>query len=78
MEDYIFNTEQPLATNEETMSRFLEDYFYHVFDPEAQVIELDGTYAVIQEGYGSDKKWACHAEGNGDFCSHRISFELVS
>lgn len=76
MEDYRFTTKTPLATNEATMSVFLYEHFYERFDSEAQVITDDGTYVEVENGNG--KLWAVHASGDGDFVSHRISFELLT
>lgn len=76
MEDYRFTTKTPLATNEATMSVFLDEHFYERFDSEAQVITDDGTYVEVEKGNG--KLWAVHASGDGDFVSHRISFELLT
>ena len=75
MEDYIFITEHPLATNSETMTVFMEDHFYEVFDSKAQVLELDGTYAEVES---DNKTYAVHAGGNGNFTSHRIRFEILN
>lgn len=75
MEDYIFNTQHPLATNSETMTVFIEDHFYDVFDSEAQVLQVDGTYAEVES---DNKIYAVNASGNGDFISHRIRFEILN
>ena len=76
MENYRFTTEKPIGTNEETMTVFLDDHFYEVFDNKAQVLEDDGTYVEVENGDG--KLWAVHASGDGDFVSHKIRFELLS
>jgi len=75
MDDYIFETKEPLATNEITMEVFLNDYFYEVFDSESQVIKDDGTFVEVKSGDGI--LWGLHASGNGDFVSHRIRFEQL-
>lgn len=76
MEDYRFTTKTPLATNEETMSVFLNDHFYERFDSDAQVITDDGTYVEVENRNG--ELWAVHASGDGDFVSHRIRFEPIT
>ena len=52
MKDFTFTTEQALPTTSETLHRFLEDYFYEVFDDEAQLIHEDDSYAEVEEGDG--------------------------
>lgn len=76
MEDYRFTTNTPLATNEETMSVFLNDHFCERFDSDAQVITDDGTYVEVENGNG--ELWAVHASGDGDFVRHRIRFEQIT
>lgn len=76
MNDYIFNTELPLSTNEITMTIFLDEEFYKVFNDECDIIMQDGTYAEVEDSEGI--LWGLQASGNGDFLSHRISFEKLS
>ena len=76
MKDYSFTTKTPLATNQETMSVFLENHFYERFDSDAQIVTDDGTYVEVENGNG--ELWALHASGDGDFVSHRIRFEPLN
>jgi len=76
MEDFKFTTNEPLATNSDTMDWFANEHFYKVFDKEAIFIEEDGSYAEVLDGGGT--KWALHASGDGDFTHHRIRFEVLS
>lgn len=84
--DYLFTTEKPLLTNEETMRVFLEEHFHEVFGQNASVIHEEGTYIEVEEkvevnAFGiwvNDLTWGVHAGGDGDFTSHRIRFELLS
>ena len=75
MEDYLFSTKEPLATNSDTMSCFSNEHFYEVFDEDAIFIEDEGSYAEVIDGKG--QKWALHAGGDGDFTNHRIRFEKI-
>lgn len=76
MEDFRFTTEEPLATNADTMDWFSNEHFYKVFDEDAIFTEDDGSYAEVLDGKG--QKWALHASGDGDFTHHRIRFEAMS
>lgn len=78
LEDYRFSTTEPLPTNTDVMTEFLNDskHFYSVFDREAEIIVEQGTYAEVENKDG--KKYAVHAGGDGDFLNHRIRFELLS
>tara|TARA_R110000851_G_C12825344_1_gene540059 strand:+ start:54 stop:284 length:231 start_codon:yes stop_codon:yes gene_type:complete len=76
MENYLFTTENPIGTNEETMTKFLDDHFYNVFDEKAQVLEDEGTCIEVQNGDG--KLWRVHAGGDGDFRNHKIRFESLT
>lgn len=77
MEDYIFSTENELATNACTMNEFLNNgvHFYSRFDEDADVLIEDGSYAEVKNGDGNT--YAVHAGGNGDFTNHIIRFELL-
>ncbi len=74
--DYKFTTTEPLDTTAETMDKFLNDYFYEVFNNDAIVTDEDGSYAEVLDVDG--KLWALHASGDGDFTNHRIRFELLN
>ena len=69
MEDFLFKTDEPLATNSCTMSYYLDHY--NVFN----IVFEDGTYAEIKDFDG--QIWALNASGDGDFCSHRITFKAI-
>lgn len=75
MENYRFTTKHPIATNEETMSAFLNDHFYQRFDGDSYVIKDNGTMVEVENGIG--ELWAVHAGGDGDFCNHLIVFEKL-
>jgi hypothetical protein len=78
MEDYTWQTTEPMLTNECTMSDFLNSnyHFYSRFDIGAQVALEDGTYAEVKNGDG--RRFAVNASGNGDFYNHKVTFELLS
>ncbi len=63
--EYNFTTEHGLE-NHWSMYKFLED-----FDLFENITLDDGTYVEL------DDKIACHSGGNGDFCSHKIRFEIL-
>ena len=69
MEDFTWTTEAPHANNQETMTDFINNHC------ELEITTVDGTYAEGLSETGS--KWAIHAQGNGDFCNHRITFEQL-
>lgn len=74
MNTYNFTTEEALSTNTDTMSAFLTNKFHDVFTERDVVTMVDGSYAEVRT-YKNDV-WELRARGNGDFCSHSISFEL--
>ena len=63
--EYNFTTIEPMD-NVWSMYKFLED-----FDLFENITLDDGTYVEL------DDKIACHSGGNGDFCSHKIRFEIL-
>ena len=63
--EYNFTTIEPMD-NVWSMDRFIKD-----FDLADRVTLWDGTYVEL------DDKIACHSGGNGDFCSHKIRFEIL-
>jgi len=71
MDDYLWETEEELSTNELTMN----DYILNHLSDEREVLFLDGTYAEIQTDDNS--VYEVHASGNGDFRSHKIEFKLM-
>lgn len=75
MKDFIFETKHPLSNNSETMAYFLNEKFYEVFDKESYIYDENGSFATVRNGEG--KLFGCHASGNGDFCNHKITFELI-
>lgn len=77
MKDYRFTTEEPLATTADTMAAFMnnDEHFYSKFDKGAEVIFEDGSYAEVQNADG--KIFEVHAAGDGDFVSHRITFNFL-
>lgn len=77
MEDYRFTTKEAMNTTSDTMDYFLSSriHFYAIFDSDAKVIYEDGSYADVENGDG--KIYEVHAGGDGDFFSHKITFELI-
>jgi len=75
MEDYTWETKEPMPKNSDTMADFLnsDKHFYSRFNNNAQITVEDGTYAEVENGDG--KKYAVHAGGNGDFYNHKVRFE---
>ncbi len=66
-----FETEEELATNELTMSEFLD-----LFDiPEEDIHFFDGTYVELKI---DDTIYRVDASGNGDFRSHKIEIEKLN
>lgn len=63
--EYNFTTEDSLD-NVQSLNRFIDD-----FDLLDRVTFWDGTYLEL------DEVIAVHSGGNGDFCSHKIRFELL-
>jgi hypothetical protein len=69
METVYWTTEEPHATNTETMGNYLTTI--NMLD----IVLVDGTYA---EGInGKNEKYEIHASGNGDFCHHKVEFKLI-
>lgn len=71
MNDYLWETEEELATNELTMN----DYVLNHISDEWELLFLDGTYAEIQTD--DNLVYEVHASGNGDFRNHKIEFKLM-
>ena len=68
MDNYYWETEEELATNEITM----HDYIDNHMPDDWIVICHDGTYAeIITPELGEH---ALHASGDGDFRTHKIEF----
>jgi len=76
MEDYTWVTTVALATNEDTMNDFIDNHLYEHCGESYEVVYEDGTYVEIQDDNGT--LYGVHASGNGDFCSHRVSFEELT
>lgn len=75
MDDYIWQTESPHATNEITMHDFIEYHMEEYCGSDFEVVFHDGTYAEIQNNNGD--LFAVNAMGNGDFCNHKVTFERL-
>ena len=71
VDEYLWETEYPLATNMESMGDFLENHLDDSFD----VIMIDGTYSEIEDK--NKNKFALHAAGDGDFTHHKIKFIAI-
>ncbi|MCI2286074.1 hypothetical protein L3081_24950 [Colwellia sp. MSW7] len=69
MNDYLWETEEELSTNDFTMLDYLD---YHM-DESWTVLFLDGSYAEVKTDTGLTL--SLHASGNGDFKSHKIEFK---
>tara|TARA_R110002020_G_scaffold318905_8_gene534557 strand:+ start:234 stop:482 length:249 start_codon:yes stop_codon:yes gene_type:complete len=76
MENYYWQTSEPLANNSVTMNEFLDDHLDYHCGEGTEIILEDGTYSEIKTPDG--KNWGVHASGNGDFCNHLIRFELLT
>jgi len=76
MENFTFSTELSLATNEETMNYFIDNYLYEHCGEGYEVVYKDGTYVEIQDDNGT--LYGVDASGNGDFCNHKIEFKELS
>ena len=63
--EHNFVTIEPMD-NVWSMDKFVKD-----FDLANRVTLWDGTYIEIDNLIG------CHSEGNGDFYSHKIRFEIL-
>ena len=75
MEDFFWETESPLATNEQTMTDFLENHIQDHCGEDFEPVHEDSTYCEIQNDKGD--LYGVHASGNGDFCSHRVRFVRI-
>jgi hypothetical protein len=69
METFIWSTEYAHNDNYQTMQEYLDEYC------QLDITFTDGTYAEGMDNKGN--LWAIHASGNGDFCNHKIEFELI-
>ena len=69
METYYWTSAEPHANNEQTMIYYLDDV--NMLD----ITMVDGTYSEGKNAKG--EKYALRASGNGDFCNHKIEFELL-
>lgn len=69
MNPYTWSTDYAHVDNEQTMQEYLHEHCM------LNITYVDGTYA---EGYNQiGDTYAIRAMGNGDFCNHRIEFELL-
>jgi hypothetical protein len=68
MDNFIWETEEDLATNELTMHDYIDNHMPHDW----VVLDHDGTYAEIITP--ELNKYELHASGNGDFKNHKIEF----
>jgi len=69
IEPEYWTTEEPHATNAETMGDWLDNS--NMLD----ITHVDGSYAEGVNAQG--QKFGIHASGNGDFCNHKVEFELL-
>lgn len=74
MEHYIWSTENPHSSNEQTMNDFIENHIESIFTSKFEVF-VDGSYAEVDIINGN--RFALHASGNGDFLNHKIRFEKL-
>ena len=75
MENFYWETELPLATNEDTMHDFIDNHLKEHCGEEYEIIHHEGTYAEIENHEGTT--YGVHASGNGDFCSHKVHFVRI-
>ena len=73
MEDYTWKTTEPLPDNMATMADFLDYHVEKHCGEDYEVVHEDGTYAEIQNDDGI--LYAVNAMGDGDFCSHKVTFK---
>ena len=73
--EYFWETEEPLSTNNDTMTDFIDNHMQGYFGEVLEVVYDDGTY--IEAQYDGNM-YAIHASGNGDFCNHKVSIELLT
>lgn len=64
-----WETDDPHADNTETMCDYIENH--NMLD----ITMVDGAYA--EEVNSQGQKYAIHASGDGDFCNHKVEFELI-
>ena len=64
-----WHTDEPHADNTITMSEYINDMTL------LDITLIDGTYAEGIDCNG--QRYGIHASGNGDFCNHKIEFELL-
>jgi hypothetical protein len=70
MDSIRWKTDEPLQTNSETMSDYLNSW--NMLD----ITFIDGSYA---EGVNcKGEKYEIHAGGDGDFFNHVVSFKLIN
>ena len=68
---YRWTTEEPLATNMDTMDDYLD---YHL-SADYEILSVDGAYIEVKDKDGN--KFAIHASGDGDFCHHKVEIEPI-
>ena len=72
METLRWMTTNEHQDNNETMQDYLQNYLPSCFD----IILEDGTYSEIKNR-NTDKVFAVHASGDGDFNNHKVEFEFI-
>lgn len=72
LETFYWSTD-PHSNNTETMDDYLNNHLLEGFE----ILEQYGSYAEIKN-QESGAIYGLHASGNGDFCNHKIEFELIS
>ena len=76
MEHYLWETDEPLSTNEDTMTDFIDNHMQGYFGKILKVVYDDGTYIEVRNDDGII--YGIHASGNGDFFNHKVSIELLT
>lgn len=69
MKNYYWKTDEALNTNSDTMQDYLDNHIKDDFE----CVYFDGSYAEIQDSKGL--LLAVNASGDGDFCSHFVTFK---
>jgi len=64
-----WQTDEPHSDNTITMSEYINDMTL------LDITLIDGTYAEGVDCKG--QRYGIHASGDGDFCNHKIEFELL-
>jgi hypothetical protein len=74
--EYLWETEEPLSTNGDTMTDFIDNHMQGYFGEVLEVVYDDGTYIEVQNDDGIG--YGINSSGNGDFCNHKVLIEILT